>query len=244
MSKLPEGRELSLVLLGKTGNGKSKTGNSILGRLHFKASSVAESVTKSCSLGQREDERTIDVIDTPGVLDTSAVSLMDKAKNVYAYLTKNNEVQNEILQEVARIFAMAPDGFDCFIVVAKYGCRFTAEDAQALKMLQQLLGKEACDNMILVLTHGDQAEREAEENEETVDETLKKWLKSLPPWVQQFVAAIKNRVFLYNNLLRPEKDPEGYKKQLSRLIKVRPQLIRYCVFISVHKVVDLQSKRK
>ena len=92
-------------------------------------------------------------------------------------------------------------------------------------MLQKLLGKEACDNMILVLTHGDQAEREAEENGETVDETLEKWLKSLPEWVKEFVAAIKNRVFLFNNRLRPEKEPEEYKKQLSRLIKVRPQFI-------------------
>ena len=198
---------------------------------------MAESVTKSCSLGQRKDERPIDVIDTPGVLDTSAVSWMDKAKNAMAYLTKNNQVQNEILQEVARIFAMAPDGFDCFLVVAKYGCRFTAEDAQALKMLQQLLGKEACDNMILVLTHGDQAEREAEENGEAVEETLNKWLKSLPRWVQDFVAAIKKRVFLFNNCLRPEKEPEEYKKQLSRLIKVIPQVSRNWTFVFGHKVV-------
>ena len=197
--------------------------------MHFKASSVAESVTKTCLLGQRTDERAIDVIDTPGVLDTSAVSLMDKAKNVLAYLTKNDEVQKEILHEVARIFAMAPDGFDCFIVVAKYGSRFTAEDGQALKMLQQLLGKEACDNMILVLTHGDQAEREAEENGETVEETLKNWLKSLPSWVQQFVAAIKHRVFLFNNCLRPEKQPEEYKKQLSRFIEVRSLVSEFVV---------------
>ena len=198
---------------------------------------MAESVTKSCSLGQRKDERPIDVIDTPGVLDTSAVSWMDKAKNAMAYLTKNNEVQNQILQEVARIFAMAPDGFDCFLVVAKYGCRFTAEDAQALKMLQQLLGKEACDNMILVLTHGDQAEHEAEENGEEVEETLNRWLKSLPRWVQDFVAAIKKRVFLFNNCLRPEKEPEEYKKQLSCLIKVIPQVSRNWAFVFVHKVV-------
>ena len=149
---------------------------------------------------------------------------MDKAKSKFAYLTKSDQVQKEILQEVARIFAMAPDGFDCFIVVAKYGSRFTAEDGQALKMLQQLLGKEACDYMILVLTHGDQAELEAEENEEKVEETLGNWLKTLPSWVQQFVDAIGNRVLLFNNYLRPEKQPEEYKKQLSRLIEVRSQV--------------------
>lgn len=147
---------------------------------------------------------------------------MDKAKNVLAYLTKNDEVQKLILQEVARIFAMASDGFDCFILVAKYGCRFTAEDAQALKMLQQLLGENAYNNIILVLTHGDQLEREAEESEESVDRTLEKWLKSLPPWIQDFIASIDQRVIPFNNVYRPDKDPEEYKKQLSDLIKVRP----------------------
>ena len=158
---------------------------------------------------------------------------MDKAKNLLAYATRNDEVQREILQEVARIFAMAPDGFDCFIVVVKYGHKFSSEDGQALKMLQQFLGKEAYDNMVLVLTHGDQAKLEAEENEEEAEETLRKWLKTLPSWVQQFLDAIGNRVLLFNNYLRPDKQPEEYKKQLSRLIKVRSQFSRICSFGSV-----------
>ena len=124
-----------------------------------------------------------------------------------------------------------PMGFDGFILVAKYGCRFTAEDAQALKMLQKLLGQEAYDNMILILTHGDQAERDAEENGKTVDEALANWLESLPAWVKEFVDAIKNRVFLFNNCLRLEKEPDEYKKQLSRLIKVRLQNCKYRVDI-------------
>ena len=182
---------------------------------------MAGSMTKVCLLGQRADERAIDLIDTPGVLDTTAVSLMGKAKNMLAYLAKNKEVQDEILQEVARIFAMAPDGFDGFILVAKYGCRFTAEDAQALKMLQKLLGREAYDNIILVLTYGDQLERDAEENEESVERTLKNWLEGLPDWILDFTASIKDRVIPLNNLYHPDKEPEQYKKQLSRLIKVR-----------------------
>ena len=183
----------------------------------------------------------MDVIDTPGVLDTSAVSWMDKAN---AYLAKNAQVQKEILHEVARIFAMAPDGFDCFLVVVKYGSRFSIEDGQALKMLRQLLGKEADDNMILILTHGDQAERDAEKEGKTVEETLMDWLKTLPSWVQRFINAIKNRVVLFNNCLHPEKQPEEYKKQLSRLIEVRPQVSRICGFRPDHNVVCNKSCSK
>lgn len=166
---------------------------------------------------------------------------MDRA---YAFVTRDFQLQREILHEVARIFAMAPDGFDCFIVVAKYGTRFTKEDGQALKMLQELLGKEALDNMILLLTHGDQAERDAEENGEKVDKALKNWLESLPSWVKDFVADIEDRVLLFNNCLRPEKEPEEYKEQLSRLIKVRSQVSRICGFGSDHKVVYNKSCSK
>ena len=198
-------------------------------------------MTQICTLGQRKDERAIDVIDTPGVLDTSAVSLMDKAR---AFLKKNAMKQSEILHEVARIFAIAPNGFDCFLVVAQYGTRFTAEDGQALQMLQELLGEEARDNMILVLTRGDQAEHDAKDSKVTVEKALEKWLKSLPPWVQNFVAAIKNRVFLVNNCLSLEEQPKEYKEQLSRLIKVRSQVSRICGYRSDHKVVYNKSCSK
>ena len=220
---MPGGKPLSLVLLGKTGCGKSATGNSILGESLFTESSSPESVTKECRHKTREEERKIDVIDTPGVLDTSAISnLKEYAVNkMKSYLTQNDEVQNRTLHEVARIFAMAPNGFDGFLLVAKYGCRFTGEDAQALKMIQVFLGKEVYGNMILVLTHGDQAEREAKKNRQSVEEVVKHWLDKLPPFFKDFLKAINNRYLLFDNFISPEEEPERYKSQLSRLIKVR-----------------------
>lgn len=139
----------------------------------------------------------------------------------------NHQHQNQILQEVAQIFAMAPEGFDAIILTVMYGHRFTAEDSRALKMLQTFLGKDATENMIFLLTHGDQAEREAAENGETAEQTLEKWLKTLPDWVQNFIGEIKGRAFLFNNLLRPDKQPEEYQKQLSRLIAVRLQITNH-----------------
>lgn len=212
-----------MVLLGKTGCGKSATGNSILGKSVFTESSSPESVTKECRHQTREEERKIDLIDTPGVLDTSALSDLKEyaASKMKSYLTQNDEVQNETLHEVARIFAMAPNGFDGFLLVAKYGCRFTGEDAQALKMIQVLLGKDVYSNMILVLTHGDQAEREAKRNGQIVEEVVKRWLDKLPQFVKEFLKAINNRYFLFDNFISPEKEPGRYKSQLSQLIKVR-----------------------
>ena len=158
------------------------------------------------------------MIDTPGVLDTSTISAM---QTFQGHFPGYADRQKNILYEVSKIFAMAPFGFDAIILVVKYGCRFTMEDARALNMLKALLEEGAMEHMILVLTHGDQAENEAEEENTSTEEHVGQWLKTLPPWVQSFISQIGNRVVLINNTLKPQKDQEACSKQLFKLIQVR-----------------------
>lgn len=124
------------------------------------------------------------------------------------------------MTEVCKIFSLAPEGFHAIVLVVRYGCRFTKEDEQALKLLQEFLGKEAKEYIILILTFGDQAKFEAEEGRKSLDEWIKEWLKSLPQWVQGYIKEIKDRVVLFDNKLKEDSDPEEYKKQLSQLIEV------------------------
>ena len=164
----------------------------------------------------------MNMIDTPGVLDTSAVQHITRVKLLKGKVFKSGdrETQDLILREVYKIFGMAPQGFDAIVVVVKYGARFTNEDEQALKLLQTFLGNESKEYMILILTWGDQAVHHAEEKGVSLDDWIDTWISKLPTWVQEFIADIKGRVVLFDNCLTEDKNPEAYKIQLSKLIEV------------------------
>ncbi|XP_029944079.1 GTPase IMAP family member 4-like [Salarias fasciatus] len=130
-----EATPLRVVLLGKTGSGKSKFGNALIGEPKFDVDDSANSGTSKCQAATKRNGE-ITVVDTPGFFDTS----MDEAK-----------LKPEIVKSITEC-SPGPHAFLIFLKVEKY----TELEIQVITKIEKLFSDKAFKYAILVFTHGDQ----------------------------------------------------------------------------------------
>ncbi|XP_037614097.1 protein mono-ADP-ribosyltransferase PARP14-like [Sebastes umbrosus] len=126
-----------IVVLGKTGSGKSNLANTLFGEELFATNHTPSSGTKKCQAETKSvNGRSVTLIDTPGFFDAGGS-------------------KEKLKPEIVRCLTECAPGPHAFLIVFKVE-KFTEHEQAVITEICQYFSEDALKYAVIVFTHGDQ----------------------------------------------------------------------------------------
>ncbi|KAK0061438.1 GTPase IMAP family member 8 [Biomphalaria pfeifferi] len=194
--------DINILVLGRSGNGKSSTGNTILGSPEFRVN--AGTTASNSSIESKRNTwgyLSIRVVDGPSLED----AVLEASTNL-----------DKMFSSIKEALQMCNYSFNGLVVVLKFGQRFTKQEKDAIVMIKSILGKDVLRKYgVCVMTYGDNFDNEMEESDglEFID-----WCKQQTGEIADLFQECSYRCVLFDNKTKDEEKQSDQRQTLFRFI--------------------------